>query len=311
MKPKVKVTGSGNKPVMENIVVERKPLPPEIKYDCIHMQPKSVTFGFHTADDIRKISAVQVMKNGTFDRLGHTIDGGLYDLFMGPSRETDAKGNLQICRTCVETFNKCPGHYGHIELPLPVYHSLFLKDLIGIIKLTCPTCKRFFLLGMVFQMLSFPTSCIVLHCKQHILFSESRKALLAGQLELLEHGQLIPAQQLKELAHIKDDLDEEEEEVKPSTKSHKSKAQDQELKQDIESKVKSLLEECGALEQSEKPLPTRHVEGLRQTLINEYKKKAVLAGKCSHCEGGWKKIVLYKSRIVFSLRPGTVATGIG
>jgi hypothetical protein len=140
--------------------------------------------------------------------------------------------------------------------------------------------------------------------------SESRKALLAGQLQLLEHGQLIPAQQLKELAHIKDDLDEEEE-VKPSTKSQKSKAQDQELKQDIEAKVKSLLEECGALEQEEKPLPTRHVEGLRQTLINDYKKKAVLSGKCSQCEGGWKKIVLYKSRIVFSLRAGTVATGIG
>ena len=154
----------------------------------------------------------------------------------------------------------------------------------------------------------FFSSSFILYFKQHISFSESRKALLAGQLELLEYGQLIPAHQLKELFPFND---KKEGKGRPSTKSHNARAQDQKLKQDIEAKVKSLLEECGVLKQDEKPYPTRHVEGLRQTLINEYKKKAVLAGKCSHCEGGWKKIVLYKSRIVFSLRPGTVATGIG
>jgi hypothetical protein len=58
-------------------------------------------------------------------------------------------------------------------------------------------------------------------------------------------------------------------------------------------------------------MPTRHAEGQKQILIDEYKKKAMNAGKCAHCEGGWKKIALYKSRIVFSLRPGTEATGIG
>ncbi len=104
---------------------------------------------------------------------------------------------------------------------------------------------------------------------------------------------------------------DDEEEVRPSSKSQKTKAQDQEKKRDIEAKLKSLLEECGVLEQDEKPYPTRHVEGFRQTLISEYKKKAATNGKCTHCNGGWKKIVLYKSRIVFSLRSGTVATGIG
>jgi hypothetical protein len=108
---------------------------------------------------------------------------------------------------------------------------------------------------------------------------------------------------------MKENLDDEE--VKPSSKSHKSKAQDQELKLYIEAKVKSLLEECGALEQNEKPYPTRHVEELRQTLISEYKKKATTTGKCTHCNGGWNKVVLDKSRILFSLRPGTVATGMG
>ena len=93
MKPKVKVaTVSGNKPVkkgMENRVVEWKPPPPEIKLDCIHTYPKSLSFGFHTAEDIRKISAVEISKKDTFNQLGHPISGGLYEPFMGPSRETD------------------------------------------------------------------------------------------------------------------------------------------------------------------------------------------------------------------------------
>ena len=91
MKPKVKVaTVSGNKPVkkvMENRIVERKPPPPEIKLDCIHTYPKSLSFGFRTAEDIRKISAVEISKRDAFNSQGHPISDGLYDPLMGPSRE--------------------------------------------------------------------------------------------------------------------------------------------------------------------------------------------------------------------------------
>lgn len=31
----------------------------------------------------------------------------------------------QVCSTCCQDFNNCPGHLGHVELPLPVYNPLF------------------------------------------------------------------------------------------------------------------------------------------------------------------------------------------
>lgn len=108
----------------------------------INLFPKAVSFGFHTADDIRKISVVQVSNPQTFNALGHPTPSGLYDPLMGPWSE-----RADNCATCQSSYVNCPGHYGHIELPLPVYHPLFLRNLIGIIKLTCPACKRFFLQG--------------------------------------------------------------------------------------------------------------------------------------------------------------------
>lgn len=32
---------------------------------------------------------------------------------------------LQVCSTCCQDFRTCPGHLGHVELPLPVYNPLF------------------------------------------------------------------------------------------------------------------------------------------------------------------------------------------
>ena len=87
-----------------------------------------------------------------------------------------------------------------------------------------------------------------------------------------------------------------------------TKAQDQKLKQDIESEVRRFLEECGALEQDEKPVPTQQVEGLRRTLISKYKKQATKAGKCNNCDSGWKKLSHDEFHIEFALKLGTVAT---
>ena len=105
----------------------------------LHYYPKSLTFGFHTADDIRRISVVEVTVPQTFDVLNHPVPGGLYDPKMGPSDEKSDEG----CATCGLKMVPCPGHFGHIELPLPNFHPLFHKDVIKILKLTCPTCKRF------------------------------------------------------------------------------------------------------------------------------------------------------------------------
>lgn len=43
---------------------------------------------------------------------------GLYDPAMGP---TERKG---ICATCKQDHVFCPGHFGRVELPVPVYNPV-------------------------------------------------------------------------------------------------------------------------------------------------------------------------------------------
>ncbi len=63
------------------------------------------------------------MKNITnsqlLDNVGSAAANGLYDLALGPA------DNKEICSTCMQDFSSCPGHFGHIDLPLPVYNPVF------------------------------------------------------------------------------------------------------------------------------------------------------------------------------------------
>ena len=47
------------------------------------------------------------------------------------------------CATCRLTYFTCPGHFGHIELPSPVYHPLFMVNMFNLLRGTCLFCHRF------------------------------------------------------------------------------------------------------------------------------------------------------------------------
>ena len=46
------------------------------------------------------------------------------------------------CATCGEGVFKCSGHFGHIDLPIPVVNPLFVKPLCSLIKLSCLQCFK-------------------------------------------------------------------------------------------------------------------------------------------------------------------------
>lgn len=60
------------------------------------------------------------------DNVGNPMLNGLYDLALGPA------DNKEPCATCAQDFRNCPGHLGHIELPLTVYNPL-LFDVSGFV----------------------------------------------------------------------------------------------------------------------------------------------------------------------------------
>lgn len=49
---------------------------------------------------------------------------GLHDPALG--LESGVMPTRQ-CVTCRQNSTSCPGHFGHIELPVPVYNPLLLK----------------------------------------------------------------------------------------------------------------------------------------------------------------------------------------
>uniref|UniRef100_A0A672FW71 DNA-directed RNA polymerase subunit n=1 Tax=Salarias fasciatus TaxID=181472 RepID=A0A672FW71_SALFA len=110
-----------------------------------------------------KLSGECYLNNSTItnprflDGVGNVAPNSLYDLALGPP---DSK---EVCSTCSQDFNNCPGHLGHVDLPLPVYNPLFFDKLYLLVRGSCLACHQ----------LTCPRAAV------HLLLS---------QLRLLDHG---------------------------------------------------------------------------------------------------------------------------
>lgn len=80
-----------------------------------------LTFEFLNKPTIYKLSVKEILNPFALDKLLNPVPNGLYDLALGPIDKND------VCVTCRLDFFKCPGHYGHIDLVLPVYNPIFFK----------------------------------------------------------------------------------------------------------------------------------------------------------------------------------------
>ena len=100
---------------------------------------KRVEFGVFSPEEIIKQSVVKVEHEVLYENKEPKV-GSLSDVRMGCIDK-----NMQ-CYTCKETINNCPGHFGHIELNVPVYHIQFIKYVKKILECVCHRCVRYRLL---------------------------------------------------------------------------------------------------------------------------------------------------------------------
>lgn len=101
----------------------------------VSSQLGSVSFGFLSSADIRALSAKQITSATTFDTLLNPIPGGLYSSELGQFGDN-------ACGTCGLKNPQCPGHCGHIELPVPCYHPTFMDQVLRLLRATCIYCNR-------------------------------------------------------------------------------------------------------------------------------------------------------------------------
>ncbi|OMO97199.1 RNA polymerase, alpha subunit [Corchorus olitorius] len=100
---------------------------------------KSVKFSTLSDSDIAKVAELHLDSEKCYDSDGSPVEGGLLDRRMGPTR----KGSS--CATCGAQFVQCPGHFGYLNLALPVFNVGYLSTILDILKCICKSCSRILL----------------------------------------------------------------------------------------------------------------------------------------------------------------------
>ena len=227
----------------------------------------SVDFSVLSSKDIRSLSAKQITNPTVLDNLGHPISGGLYDLALGAFLRN-------LCSTCGLDEKFCPGHLGHIELPVPCYNPLFFNQLYIYLRSSCLYCHHFRLKNV-----------------------EIHK--YAMKLKLLQYGLIDEAYQLDEitvgdLQEFIEDFDEAEEdnEMEDASdepkKSKDSKIDPAKLIRELKNKRTEFVNVCIAKAMStgkttERGTFTATVSDERKKLIHDFHKRLLSRPKCDNC----------------------------
>ena len=96
-----------------------------------------IEFALHGAVEIEKGSEMLVYESKLYkmpERTPHI--GSVLDARLGVSSKT------ALCATCHQSLSECTGHFGHIQLLLPLFHIGYLSYTLKILQVICKTCAR-------------------------------------------------------------------------------------------------------------------------------------------------------------------------
>lgn len=145
---------------------------------------------------MRARSVCEITSSQSFDPTNNALPGGLYDPRLG--------GEVS-CPTCALPKLHCPGHFGHIELAVKVYHPLAFLDLLTFLRLKCLHCHRLKISRRQARLFE---------CKFHLLYSNQ-----LGELVNLDNEIASAIKSVRSGGDV-----EEENEKKPSNRIAAAKA---------------------------------------------------------------------------------------
>ena len=96
---------------------------------------------------IRRQSHIQCINNTLYDQTANVgkfrkaAAFGVLDPRLGTSQK-----NVE-CQTCSESLLECVGHFGYIDLQLPVFHVGYFRFVLSILQSICKRCSRFLLIS--------------------------------------------------------------------------------------------------------------------------------------------------------------------
>ncbi len=107
--------------------------------EVAHKIIDELRFGLFSPQELRKLSVAEIQTADTYDEDGAPINSGLMDGRLGTLEPR------QRCKTCGNTAIRCPGHFGHVELAVPIIHIEFTKIIHNLLTSTCRNCGRILL----------------------------------------------------------------------------------------------------------------------------------------------------------------------
>ncbi|KAJ2125786.1 DNA-directed RNA polymerase III subunit C1 (rpo31) [Coemansia sp. RSA 720] len=101
-------------------------------------QIQYIQFGVPSPRDIRQVAEVEINHRDLYnaDENNKPVEHGVLDPRLGISKKTDT------CKTCGQNVADCVGHWGYIELCVPVFHYGYFKTIQGILQDICKKCSR-------------------------------------------------------------------------------------------------------------------------------------------------------------------------
>ncbi|XP_067133403.1 DNA-directed RNA polymerase III subunit RPC1 [Centruroides vittatus] len=104
----------------------------------VAMKISHLCFGIHSANDIRQAAQIQCISKNLYiqDSIHKPVTYGVLDNHMGTSQKD------QKCETCGKNLAECIGHYGYIDLELPVFHVGYFRATMNILQSICKSCSR-------------------------------------------------------------------------------------------------------------------------------------------------------------------------
>lgn len=90
--------------------------------------------GWMDPEELKRLSVREITDPGLYEK-GVPKNDGLYSLYMGPISH-DYK-----CSTCNGDVDNCQGHFGHANLPIPLYHPGAMNECFYLLQSTC-SCGR-------------------------------------------------------------------------------------------------------------------------------------------------------------------------
>ena len=109
-----------------------------LKKDEITHQLSSVRFDFYTPEEIKRISMKQLTVPNIYNEIGTPNPGSLSDPCLG----VGAFDRNSTCVVCHQNNENCTGHFGHIELSIPIYNPFLMNQLLKLLNVKCFNCHK-------------------------------------------------------------------------------------------------------------------------------------------------------------------------